>query len=204
MAKNKKGEKPDVSKNVMDQIHSGQVKMRPKIYFITGAVLLGVGTGMLIMLSMLILSMVSFHMRHRGTLDYLQFGRAGLPPFIHNFPWMYLIILGLALYGGWKLVRTYDFSHKYNVWGVLIGFVALIITMSVVLDQAGTHQRLMSRREFQPFYRQEFTGENWLVGQINSMEGNNIVLITPEGKQVLVDRKKAKTPPLYAKRAASN
>ena len=78
--------KIDLSQKIMKQIKKKHVKIRPRVYFISGSILLGIGLTGVITVSIFFINLVIFKLRLHGPFDYLLFGRFGLRPFFMVFP----------------------------------------------------------------------------------------------------------------------
>lgn len=176
----------DLVQEVMAKIHEGGARMRPRTYFVVGAVLLGVGLAGAVVAALFFLSVVFFHLRSIGPLGYLWFGQLGWRAFLETVPWLaiFLAILGLTV--GIFLLRGFEFSYHWNFLAVAVAFVGLATTLSFLLDLVGVNERLAHVPMVQPFYQRPFAGQNWLAGQVQETGERRLILLTPQGRTVIV------------------
>jgi len=122
----------DVSKQIMDKISSGEVKMRPRIYFIAGSAAIISGIVGAAVLAVFAVSLISFSLRSHGPM-----GSYRLQEILASFPWWapILVIVGFAV-GIW-LLRRYEFSYKHNPWIIVLAFIIAIVLAGVAIDVTG-------------------------------------------------------------------
>src|ERR1019366_7165464 len=87
-------EKKTVEGNVFAAIHSGQVKMRPRWRFILETVLLGVGSIIVLLTLLYLVSFILFVLHESGAWFVPVFGLPGWVAFFHRLPW---VLIGLAI-----------------------------------------------------------------------------------------------------------
>ena len=192
--------KKDITKEVMEQVHEGRVKMRPRLYFVVGSLLLGGGFVGAIMLSIFFFNLSFFGLRTHGPLGYLWFGEFGIRPFLATFPWLPLLLAVGGVVGGIMILRHYEVSYKKSFWGLAIGLVSLILVSGLLLDVLGFNERIghfeqpPPQGQFRPpqtlyrrpFYQEQFAGRNWVVGKITEVEDQRITITTPAREKVVV------------------
>ena len=176
--------KSNVASDVMVKIKTGDVKMRPKYYFILGSAILGIGLGMLLVISIFTVSIISFHLRFHGSLDFLHFGSMGIRPFWANFPWIFVIVAVIAVAAGIKLVKRYDFSYKKSLVGIAIGIITLVLTIGGAVVKVVYEQPEFLPTPLKPLYDQKFVGDQWLTGEITQLDQGEIVVVTPDGESL--------------------
>ena len=146
----------DLSQKVMQEIKSREIKMRPRLYFVGGSVLLGLGLAGAIIIAVFFLNLFVFRLRILGPWNYLQFGRPGLRPFLTNFPWTVLLVSVVGIVAGLTLLKRYEFSYKKNFLVLTIVLVTVIGVLGFLLDRVGFNERIAPRRHMRPFYRNYF------------------------------------------------
>ncbi|MBD3279626.1 MAG: hypothetical protein GF390_02850 [Candidatus Pacebacteria bacterium] len=145
--------KKDLEQQVMQQICTGKVKMRPRWYFIIGSISLGVGAGAVIVVTSFFFNLVVFKMRTRALFGFSWLGRVPLKLWIEVFPWEALLV-AIAGFGlGIWIVKRCEFSYRYSLIGWLLGLVALILVSGVLIDLSGFNERV-GPRHLRPFYTQ--------------------------------------------------
>lgn len=133
----------DMTTQVMGRIHTGRVKMRPRLYFILGSLTTFVGLVMTILASTFALSFVQLSLRESSELAEYE-----MDALLSHFSWWGPIIAVTSLVLGILLLRKYDFSYKKNFAIIAIGFVLAIITASFILDMTGLNEVMLRRIPF--------------------------------------------------------
>lgn len=176
----------DLSKQVMKEIKQKDIKMRPKLYFVAGSLLLGAGMAGAIVLAMFFTHLVMFRLRVHAPFAFLQLGQPGLRAFLVNLPWRPLLLTIGGLAGGISLLRRYEISYKKSFLVLVIGLVALVFTFGFLLDQIRPEKRLAGLRPIRPLYEARFKGHDWVVGEVREVKEGELTVQTPEGKEVIV------------------
>lgn len=177
-------EKKDLSKEIVKKIKAEKVKMRPKIYFILGSVLLGIGVAGALLFSIIFTNRAFFRLRVFGPFGNLAFGKAGIGPFLSTFPFISLALALIGIGGGLYLLRRYEFSYKRSLISLLIGVAALVVTVGFVLDQVGFGERVRSYQPLTQLYSYKTREEHLVVGEVKATEGDILTVVTPEGDEV--------------------
>ena len=132
----------------MNKIERGEVKMKPRIRFVLGSVLLGVGVAGALTTAVFFFNLTFFRLRLSRP--------CGLRPFLTTFPWGIALTALIAIAIGITLLRRHDLSYKKSFLGLVIGLVALILTLALLLDRAGFNERVGRQRWARPFYNRQF------------------------------------------------
>lgn len=122
----------NIKNNVMDKIHNGEVKMKPKIYFMLGSALTLIGVILSSITSIFLVGLVRFSIRSNGVMSQYK-----IDQMVRNFPWWTTVLAILALVLGIWLIRKYDFSYKANFLYIILLFVITIIISGWIVDIAG-------------------------------------------------------------------
>lgn len=132
---------------VMQKIKTGQVKMKPKWFFVLGSSFMALGFISLTMVAVFLTNLTVFLIRKRGP------GIGRLNVMLDSFPlWIpILAILGITL-GIWFL-KKYDFSYKKNFWVVIGGFVISILLAAFMIDHFGLNESWSRRGLMNGFYQ---------------------------------------------------
>jgi hypothetical protein len=143
----------NITENVMNEIHQGKAKMKPKIYFIIGSILTFIGLISSIIFSTFLVGLTRFSLRTHGPMGEYRFDQM-----ISNFPWWTVILAILGLIIGIYFIRQYDFSYKKNIWIIMTGFILAIIFAGYIVDMTGLNDSISRRgpmRELMRGYLQE-------------------------------------------------
>jgi uncharacterized membrane protein len=128
----------DIKESVMNQIHLGKVKMKPKVYFIVGSILTFIGLISTVIASTFLIGLVRFSLC-------LHWGRGAqykLDQMLLNFPWWITILAIVSLTVGIWLIHKYDFTYKIKPWVLTVGFILAIIVGGWIVDMTGLNDVL--------------------------------------------------------------
>jgi hypothetical protein len=158
----------NITDNVMSQIREGQVKMRPRVYFILGSLLVLAGLTASVVTSVFLVSLTRFALRAHGPM-----GQYRLEQLISSFPWWAPIFAGVGLAIGIWLLRQYDFSYKRNFWIVIVGFIMAILIAGWVIDMTGLDEVWLRQGPMRGIMRHYFEERNIQPEQGNRRWMNN-------------------------------
>jgi uncharacterized protein YacL len=150
----------NITNSVMTAIHQDKVKMRPKIYFVIGAILVFGSLILSSLISIFLFGVIRFSLRSHGPM-----GQYRLEQIINSFPWWILISAVLGLIIGLWLIRKYDFSYKINFKIFIIGFVIAIIVSGYLVDIIGINDVFYKKGYMNSIYRQN-NGQGMMINHI--------------------------------------
>lgn len=130
----------NITDSIMGEIRHGNLKMRPKLYFIIGSVFVFVSLILSALSSIFLFGLIRFSLRSHGPMGQYRFEQLLL-----SFPWWAVVLAVSGLIIGLWLIRRYDFSYKINFKIIIIGFVAAIIIAGYLVDATGLND-VFSRR----------------------------------------------------------
>ncbi|MFA6194611.1 MAG: hypothetical protein WC719_02615 [Patescibacteria group bacterium] len=122
----------NITDSIMGEIRHGKLKMRPKLYFIIGSVLVFVSLILSTLSSVFLFGLIRFSLRSHGPMGQYRFEQL-----LASFPWWAVVSAILGLIIGLWLIRKYDFSYKINFKIIIIGFAAAIIMAGYLVDAIG-------------------------------------------------------------------
>jgi len=128
------------TEEIMSKIHKGQIKMRPRVYFIFGYILTIVGLVFSFVTSIFFVGITRFNLRSHGPM-----GEYRLEQLLSTFSWWMPVLAILGLITGIWLLRKYDFSYKINFKLLIIGLVASILIAGFVIDMTGLNDFWLHR-----------------------------------------------------------
>ncbi|QLG69414.1 MAG: hypothetical protein CH104c_0182 [Candidatus Woesebacteria bacterium] len=145
--------KKNLEKKVVTMIKKGQIKMRPKWYFVAGSLFATIGLIGSSISAMFLTNFIFFLIRKNGP----GFGRIEMA--IQIFPWWlpFLAILMVCL--GVLLLKRYDFSYRKNFLVIILIFILSIIFSAWVIDKSGINEIWSKKGPMKRFY-QEFEKGN--------------------------------------------
>ena len=132
----------------MSQIEKGQLKMKPRWYFLLGSFAMVGGLSSLVLVCVFLISLMAFSLRTPGPM-----GEVRYQLLVSNFPWWALVLafVGIGL-GGW-LLKKYDFSYKKNFPLIIFGFITAVLLAGWLVNYLGFDNLWMRRGIMKEFYR---------------------------------------------------
>jgi hypothetical protein len=145
--------KIDISEKVISLIKNGQVKMKPKWYFVLGSFAMIVGITGLTVLSLFFVSLISFSIRTHGPMGAIRYNQL-----LATFPWSAVIftIIGIGL-GIW-LLKKYEFSYKKNFFLIAVGIILAIFFAGWLIDYTGLDTMWIHKGPMKEFYQRHDGG----------------------------------------------
>jgi H+/Cl- antiporter ClcA len=163
----------NITENVMNQIHQGKAKMKPRVYFVIGSILTFIGLISSIIISTFLVGLTSFSLRTHGPMGQYRFDQM-----ISSFPWWIVVLAILGLIIGIWLIRQYDFSYKKNPLIIISGFIIAIIVAGCVVDIIGLNDTMFRYGPMRGMMGNYFRENNFQNNQPNipqrGMMRNNI------------------------------
>lgn len=140
-----------IASTVMNRIHHEKIKIRPKIFYLFGSLLLFVGFIASILTSIFLFGLIRFSLRTHGPMGEYRFAKM-----ITYFPWWAVITALIGLIVGIWLLRKFDFSYRLNKHVVIIGFITAIVLAGWLVDLLGFNTILFRRNQFQKMFNAPF------------------------------------------------
>lgn len=143
----------NISKHIVKQIKTHNLKIRPKSYFVAGSILFSFGVSAVFLLSIFFLNLFIFKFR---ILSY-QFPL--YPAYFHsrlifaNLPFYAVVLSFFFLIAGINLLKKSDLAYKFNPLLVVLSTAFLVIMIGFLLDKSGFNYRL-GPRFAPPLYHQ--------------------------------------------------
>jgi hypothetical protein len=176
----------DISTQVMDLIHQGKVVMRPKIYFVLGSILLGIGLASSILVAIFFINIFLFKFRAYTPHTFLKFGRLGIIPFLRNFPWLPLGVSIGGITSGTILLAKYDIAYKKSFKGLIVTLTATTLVLGFFISKSRLNEKIQLKKPLRPFYVQKFQGLDWVTGEIASVGNKEVTINNPKNQEVHV------------------
>lgn len=144
-----------IARNIIKQIQSGEVKMRPHWHFTLLAVLGAISMAVATIMSVYLVNLVVFKLRLVSS-DRPRYGmQANFNYFASNFPWL-AFVFGLVSFGLFVwLIRKKDFSYRFGRW-LLVATVMLSVVVGIVLAFTRFNDHLENFGPMRGIYGQHF------------------------------------------------
>ena len=137
----------DIQKNVLEEIRKGAVLMRPRIYFILRAALIGIAAFVLLLAALFILSFIFFSIRESGVQFLLEFSEQGLATFVTLFPWLTLLIVFALFVLLEALLRNFSFGYRLPLLRIFLWLLVVGLVGSTLLGFTPLHTFLLSKAD---------------------------------------------------------
>jgi hypothetical protein len=172
-----------IEDDVMNRINSGEVKMKPRWYFIAGSILMFGSVVALALVSIYLINLALFALKpHYGPGAGFR-----LEAMIAGFPWWAPLLAISGIFLAVWLLKKYDFSYRKNFLLIILSFVLAVIMGAFLMDALGFNDYFSKRGPMKGFYRQvenkqdsDFTpkgrgqgrGQNYKQDQIENSQNN--------------------------------
>lgn len=180
-------EQRSLADTILGDIRAQRIRMRPKMYFIAGSLLLGTSVGLALAAGLMSASIVSYRLHHHSPFGFLFFGPVGFAPFIAAFPWTPIVIAFLGIgAGAWLLRHHYALGYRHTAFGIGVGVCSLVIALGVAFDLLGLHQTMRGVTPMRALYSGHFRGAYWLAGTVTQARNGEIILAEPDASATRV------------------
>ncbi|MDQ3076346.1 MAG: hypothetical protein M3Q34_04450 [bacterium] len=141
----------DIKYNVLNEINSGGVEMRPKFQFTLQIFLLIITTFLILIVSIFLLNFISFITRINHHASLLAFGPRGIISFIYFFPWLLLLIDIVLIFLLEHFVRKFRFGYRFPVLYVISALLGITVIFGSLLDRMTSfNDKVLESREHLP------------------------------------------------------
>ena len=147
-----------ITKNIMEQIKQGKIKMRPRGYYVLGSILTFLGLVFSVAVSTFLFSLLRFSMR-------TQYGKGiqyKIDTAISIFPWWLMILGIISLVLGIWLIKKYNFSYKIKPVILIIAFILLLFLSGWILDLTGVNDVLYKKGHMKNIFQKYPKHQNFL------------------------------------------
>jgi len=139
-----------ITQNIIHQIETGKLKMRPKYLFIIGSIFSVVGLFSSLTLTLFLGNIIYFRYTHPG------FGAERKVIYLlTSLPWYLPLLVLSSIIGGYLLLRRYDFSYSKYRYHIFFLIILSILAGNYLLNHYGLNQFLQSRGYFRNLYQNE-------------------------------------------------
>ena len=139
----------NLENKIMGRVISGEVKMKPRLYFILGSIMSFVGLVGLITGSVFFTNLTLFLIRKQGP------GTGRLIQMFESFP-MWIPFLALAfLILGIVMLKKFDFSYKRNPLVLVLTLLVAVLLSAKIIDSLGLNEIWSRRGPMRRFYMRD-------------------------------------------------
>jgi hypothetical protein len=137
----------DIQASVLQKIRTGEVSMRPKLFFIAKVAALAVVAALAFASAMLVLSFAFFSIHESGEQFLLGFGQRGFIVFIQLFPWIPFFIAVLLILLLDFLLRYFKFGYRISMLDLFLIALAAAMVVGFFITLTPLHTDLRDRAE---------------------------------------------------------
>ncbi len=144
--------KQTIKKEILKKIKSGEVKMKPKWFFVFGSILSIVGLVSSFVFTAFIINLIIFILKpHYGPNFPFRINLI-----LNNFPWWLLILSLISLTSGVFFLKKFDFSYKKNSLLMFLIIIFSIIIAAIIFDKYGLNDLFIKKgpRFMRRFYKE--------------------------------------------------
>ena len=176
----------DIQESVLDKIRAGGVSMRPRYYFTTQVVLIGIVSILALVFSVFVLSFGVFSIHESGEQFLLGFGTQGLAMFVSLFPWGLLVSVLVLLVLLETLLRNFRFAYRTPALRIFVWLLLLASVGSAAIGFTSLHPFLSEQADHDAlpvigsFYEQIHDSQQprgVYRGRVVSVSGSRFVLV---------------------------
>jgi len=138
----------NLKEKIMERIKSGEIKMRPRWYFVFGSIASVVGLVSILVVTIFLVNFVFFALRTNGYMRGYRYDQI-----IASFPWWALILAVIGVLLGVLLLRKYDFSYKKNFLKIIFGLVIALLIAGLLINFLGINDVFLGRGMMKKIYK---------------------------------------------------
>lgn len=133
----------EFKEKILEKIKKGEVKMKPKIYFVLKTILFAGIFGLFLIFSFFFLSFIHFHLISSGIWYLPKFGIEGFFVFLKSLPWFLMILAIFLILILEILSRKFSFSFKRPILISLLTIIFIVFLGSFLFTKSNIHPRLL-------------------------------------------------------------
>ena len=156
----------NIEKEILSQIKTGKINMKPKWYFVTGSILSIAGLVGLSMGVVYLINLSVFFLKRNGPINSWR-----IQVMIASFPWWIPVLAFIGIIVGAWLLKKYDFSYRKNFALIVITFVISVLFAGLLIDRLGLNEYL-SKGRMRGFYQRYEQRDGSGRGSIRGVKQN--------------------------------
>ncbi len=149
-----------LTEKIINKIKVGEVKMKPKIYFILKTVFIVLSIVVAALFVLFLTSFIFFSLRAGAGPELKTVRPGGLMPghglkgmfiFIRSLPWLLIIACLLLIAIMEIMVKKFSFTYRKPILYSLIIIIALVLSVSWFVSRTGFHQNIFLKSQKVPW-----------------------------------------------------
>ncbi len=140
-------ENNNITDNILDEIKKGDIKMKPKSYFVLQSVLFTAAMALVFLGIVYLVSFIIFSLRVNGAWFLPVLGFAGIILLLKSLPWM-LVALCIFLIIVLEIFAEYlSFIYKRPMIYSLVALVVIILVAGFLVERTALHAQLLYKTQ---------------------------------------------------------
>ena len=132
---------PDLIKDrILAKIKSGEANMKPRWHFILKAILWILGTVLVGLVIMFVLSFILFSLRQTGVWFVPAFGVRGVGVFLRSLPWLLILTAFIFIVVLEILVKKYSFAYRQPLLFSVLGIIFIVGAGTIFISLTDFHK----------------------------------------------------------------
>ncbi|MBI2601391.1 hypothetical protein HYW42_05590 [Candidatus Daviesbacteria bacterium] len=169
--------KLNLANQVMSEIKSKNLRMRPLIYFQSLDFSTKLLLAALLLTAAVLLNISIFKFRIYAPFEFLKFGDLGLRAFLGTIPWNMMAGALVSAATLMWFVKKFHILYRRQFSHLAFGMVVLVTIGGTVIDQTGINHKLKREGSFPNIYYGQYTSNYWAMGEIEDIDKNNYRMI---------------------------
>jgi hypothetical protein len=132
-----------LSDKILERIKSGQIKMKPKLYFVLKTILVAVGIFIIGSFILFLISFIGFHLRAGGVFYLPGFGLQGFGVYLKLLPWLLIFISVLLILLLEALAKRFSFVWRRPIFYSLLVVIMIALIGGIIVDRTSLHPRVL-------------------------------------------------------------
>jgi len=176
----------NIQLKVLEKLKSGNVRMRPKLYFIFRLLIISLVVFIALGVSAFVMSFAFFSVHESGEQFLLGFGVRGIITFLLLFPWLSILLdISIFFLLEW-LLRRFRFAYRVSLLSVFVGILTLSIILGITVNLTPLHGILLNQAEngglpvigkLYESIRDSHSDKGVFRGTISLIQGSTIMII---------------------------
>jgi len=191
---NDENNKKNISEAVLSKIKSGEIKMRPKMFFVLKLVLLILGAVTVILSALFISSFIFFTLKISGISLLPGFGFPGLKILFFSLPWLLIFGLIALIVTSELFIKHFHFIYKKPILYSVLAVIIIVFLGGFFINNIGFHANIFKQTRggrfplAEPFYREYGMPKSneMHYGVVIQIEKNGFKIKNPRQEELLV------------------
>ncbi|NMC51592.1 hypothetical protein GYA54_02595 [Candidatus Kuenenbacteria bacterium] len=138
----------DLKEKIMERIKSGEIKMKPRWYFVFGSLASAAGLVSILVVTIFLVNFAIFSLRTNGYMRGYKYDQI-----IASFPWWALVLAVFGVLLGVVLLKKYDFSYKKNFSTIVLSLLVSLLIAGLLVNFLGINDVFARKGMMKKIYK---------------------------------------------------